>query len=242
MRRDRDPDWRAAPVSVGAQPGAIVRRHSLLKRHPRHSRDFFSSYYENHHGPLAARQAGFRKYTTHYLQNHVLDLPDGEEPAFDGISMTTQVPRPDYMKGFFGEPDYANVKDDELYLFDLSSTISLLGDMVVVRDGPRSNFKALFLGPASYLRELEATRAVRLIANRLDSGSASALGFRTAAFAHDLLAEIWFESLAARTEAFQRDSRDRPAGSAARILPVREVLIFGRDDSPGGLIAPSMWA
>jgi hypothetical protein len=221
-------------VSGDSQPNAIVRRHSLLKRHPRHSREYFSSYYETHHGPLAARQAGFRKFTAHYLQNHVLDLPDGTDPAFDGISMTTQVPRSDYMQGFFGEPDYANVKDDELYLFDLSATISLLGEMALVRDGPRSNFKALFLGPAGCLRELEAAGVTRLIANRLDLRTASALGFRAAAFTHDLLAEIWFDSAGARAEAFQRDSRERPAGSVARILPVREVRIFGRDDSPCG--------
>jgi hypothetical protein len=211
----------------------VIRRHSLLKRNPRHSREFFSTYYENHHGPLAARQAGFRKFTTRYLQNHVLDLPDGSEPAFDGISMTTQVPREDYSVGFFGEPDYGNVKDDELYLFDMSSTVSLLGEVVSLRDGPASPFKALYLG-SSQERTMDFPGVVRLIANRLDLGSVSALGFRAAAFEHDLLAEFWFENEDARTQAFAIDSAARPANCAARVLPVREVVIFGRADNGCG--------
>jgi hypothetical protein len=218
-------------VSGPAPSAPVIRRHSLLKRHPRHSREFFSSYYESHHGPLAARQAGFRKFTTRYLQNHVLDLPDGSEPVFDGISMTTQVPRADYSVGFFGEPDYANVKDDELYLFDMSSTVSLLGEAVTARKGPPSAHKALLLGYVSQPRALVFPGVVRLIVNQLDLSSVSALGFRSATFEHDLLAEIWFESSEARTHAFRLDAATRPVVSAARLLPVREVLIFGPQDS-----------
>lgn len=210
-------------------PGPVVRRHSLLKRHPRHSREFFSTYYETHHGPLAARQPGFRKFTTRYLQNHVLDLPDGAEPPFDGISMTTQVPRADYSQGFFGEPDYANVKDDERYLFDLSSTISLLGEMAIVREGDDSGCKAVFLGSRDELKGLESAGVVRLIANWLHVGSASALGFASASFSNDLLAEIWFENAQARAECLRRNGTQRRAGSAGQLLPVREVLIFGAE-------------
>jgi hypothetical protein len=210
----------------------VVKRHSLLKRNPRHSREFFSAYYQAQHGPLAARQAGFRKFTTRYLQNHVLDLPDGAEPAFDGISMTTQVPRADYSAGFFGEPDYENVKQDELYLFDMSSTVSVLGEAITRREGPASDHKALLLCHDSQPAAWEFPGVVRLIANRLDLRSVSALGFRSASFEYDLLAEIWFESGEARSRAFRLDAASRPAMSAARLLPVREVLIFGPDE-PG---------
>jgi hypothetical protein len=194
----------------------VVRRHSLLKRNPRHSRAFFSSYYEQHHGPLAARQPGFRKFTTRYLQNHVLELPDGSEPSFDGISMTTQVPRPDYRQGFFGEPDYENVKLDEAYLFDLSATVSLLGEEVVVIDGPATAFKALFLGSRTDFRQGRFAGIVRLVENHLDLQSVSALGFRAASFDCDLLAEIWFDTALAIS-----------AAGPCRLLPVREVLVFG---------------
>jgi hypothetical protein len=194
----------------------VVRRHSLLKRNPRHSRAFFSSYYEQHHGPLAARQPGFRKYTTRYVQNHVLELPDGSDPSFDGISMTTQVPRPDYAQGFFGEPDYENVKLDEAYLFDLSATVSLLGEEVVLVDGKPTAFKALFLGLRADFTHAMFPGIVRLVENHLDLRSVSALGFRAASFDCDLLAELWFDSAQALA-----------AASTRRLLPVREVLVFG---------------
>jgi hypothetical protein len=197
---------------------SVIRRHSLLKRNPKHSRTFFSSYYERHHGPLAARQNGFRKFTTRYVQNHVLDLPGGSEPRFDGISMTTQVPRADYSQGFFGEPDYDNVKVDEVYLFDMSATVSLLGEEVVLLAGRYSPYKALFLGPRAEFPQAAFPGTVRLIANYLDLRSVSALGFRTTSFPHDLLAEIWFDSAEARNQAF---------GATPRLLPVREILVFG---------------
>ena len=155
----------AEPVVPAA---SAIRRHSLLKRNSQHSRAYFSSYYEGRHGPLAARQPGFRKFTTRYLQNHVLDLPDGSEPIFDGISMTTQVARADYSQGFFGEPDYENVKVDEMYLFDISATVSLLGAEVVLIDGSASSCKALFLGSDGDFRPQELPGIVRLVANRLD--------------------------------------------------------------------------
>jgi hypothetical protein len=207
----------------------VIRRHSLLKRNPRHTRAYFSSYYELRHGPLAARQEGFRKFTTRYIQNHILDLPDGSEPSFDGVSMTTQVPRADYSQGFFGEPDYENVKADEIYLFDIGATVSLLGEEVVLTDGGGSSCKALFLGAQADFREHELPGIVRLVVNRLDLRSVSALGFRSASFGCDLLAEIWFDTAESRDEAFRLDASSRPPGSPARILPVREVLVFGAE-------------
>jgi hypothetical protein len=208
----------------------VIRRHSLLKRHPRHTRAYFSSYYEERHGPLAARQPGFRKFTTRYLQNHILDLPDGSEPSFDGVSMTTQVPREDYSRGFFGEPDYENVKEDEIYLFDIASTVSLLGEEVVLIDGGGASSKALFLGTRAEFRPHEFPGIARLAENRLDLRSVSALGFRSASFGCDLLAEIWFDTADLRDEAFRLDMLARSPGSPARILPVREVLVFGPEN------------
>jgi len=64
---------------------AVWKRNSFLKRNPRLTPAKFSRYYETVHGPLAARQAGFRKYTLRYMQNHVQPNPDGSEPPFDGM-------------------------------------------------------------------------------------------------------------------------------------------------------------
>jgi hypothetical protein len=205
----------------------LIRRHSLLKRNATHTRAYFSSYYEKRHGPLAARQPGFRKFTTRYLQNHILELPDGSEPSFDGVSMTTQIPREDYSQGFFGEPDYDNVKADEMYLFDISATVSLLGEEVVLNDGAGASCKALFLGTRADFRPHEFPGVLRLAENRLDLRSVSALGFRSASFGCDLVAEIWFDTVDSRDEAFRIDVLLKPPASPARILPVREVLLFG---------------
>lgn len=202
------------------------KRNSFLKRHAALSREQFSRYYEEHHGPLAASQAGFRKHTLRYVQNHVEE--DGlVDPSFDGITMTTQVPREDYSRGFFHEPDYENVKPDELYLFDMSRTVSVLGEVVEGPATPQPGFKLVVLsGEAWKLSSgLSVEGASSLAVSRLDVAHASALGFKAAAFAHPFMLELWFGSLEARADALARSEVEFGRGSIA--LPVRERLIFG---------------
>jgi hypothetical protein len=215
----------------------VVKRFSLLRRRSPLDRERFLAHYEGVHGPLAAAQDGFRQFAYRYVQNHVLDADGaGSQPGIDGISVTYQKPRADYRQGFFQHPDYANVRADEEYLFDTAATVSLLGrERIVCRRGDGGE-KAIFLlrrGDTGVADGEAAPPAVRkAICNRLDAGSASALGFGAAAAPWRALWEIWFASPADREQA----CRDRatlgaldPAladdGTAA--LAVREIVFFG---------------
>jgi hypothetical protein len=204
------------------------RRHSLLRRNPALSPREFSTHYEFTHGPLAAAQPGFRKFATRYLQNHVEALPDEAEPLFDGVTMTTQAPRADYTQGFFTHPDYANVQDDERYLFDITNTVSLLGWEEALLDGPVTSTKALLLVTSGTFRREDLRGASRIMAHHLDLGTASALGFSKGAFSYDLLIEAWFADTAARS-AIHHGYASRAYDLPPVFLPVREVLVYGPD-------------
>lgn len=205
----------------------VVRRHSLLKRNPNLDRAAFSEHYEHKHGPLASRQAGFRKYTQRYIQNHVEGTPETVDTAFDGVTMTTQVPRDDYSTGFFTEPDYENVKPDETYLFDLTKTVSLIGEEQISFDGPATRWKVLLLIAARRFDAEAFSGVSRIALNRLETSTASALGFNSSTFEYDLLAELWFTSEAQRDTAFQDAQGWGESEPAPIFLPVREVLVFG---------------
>lgn len=204
----------------------IVRRSSFLKRNPALTPAKFSAYYETSHGPLAAGLTGFRKHTLRYVQNHVEAL-NGVEPLFDGITMTTQVPREDYSHGFFNEPDYEKVKDDELYLFDMSQTVSVLADVLYGPVTPREGVKAVFLAGRDWQAPdaLELDGALAHSLTRINPASATALGFRGAAFDHPYMIETWFKTPSARGSAVERV--ETLFGNGAAAMPVREVLIFG---------------
>ena len=207
---------------------ATVRRNSFLKRNPALTPEAFSRHYEHFHGPLAAGLPGFRKHALRYVQNHV-EHREGIEPPFDGITMTTQVPRADYARGFFHEPDYEKVKDDELYLFDIGRTVSVLSVVVDGPPAPRSGLKAVILAGAGWQGddELVVPDANAHTLARIDPASASALGFRGAAFAHPAMIEAWFESAEARGGALA--DATRLFGTGAVAMPVREILIYGPD-------------
>jgi hypothetical protein len=207
--------------------GPVVRRHSLLKRRSKWSRARFLEHYEFHHGPLAANQPGFRKFATRYIQNHVIELPDDSVPRFDGITITTQRPREDYTRGFFSEPDYETVRVDEEYLFDLDETVSLLGTETIVLDGVETDYKAVML---TRVRDFDAallTGSKRLVLNRLELETATALGFGASRFDQDLLVEAWFGSEQSRTRAFRATKPCDAHSSGDCFLPVREVIIYG---------------
>jgi hypothetical protein len=203
----------------------VWKRNSFLRKNPALSAGAFRRHYLQNHGPLAAAQAGFRKFTVRYVQNHVEDLPDGDVPAFDGVTMTTQVPRADYARGFFQEPDYANVRPDELYLFDMERTVSVLGEVVAGDGAPQAGEKAIVLTGESWQMTGELVAAMHVAVSRLDRAGASALGFRDAAFAHPFMVECWFRTAADRA-ALIADAADLFGGGAIA-LPVREFLIFG---------------
>lgn len=213
-------------MSIPTTGQKTYRRHSLLRRNPALTREAFSKHYELTHGPLASSQAGFRQFASRYLQNHVEPLPDQLEPLFDGVTMTTQVPRQDYTKGFFGHADYANVQDDERYLFDIANTVSLLGWEDTIQDGPATPSKALLLIASGAFHQDDLQDAGRIVAHHLDLGTASALGFSKGAFSYDLLIEVWFKTPSARSAAY-RGYTSRAYDLASVFLPVREVLVYG---------------
>jgi hypothetical protein len=221
---------------------AVIKRHSFLKRHTGMTRPTFSRHYLEHHGPLAARLGGFRQFAYRYLQNQFDEDFSGDgDPPFDGLTMTFQVPRPDYRQGFFQHPDYAQVRPDEEYLFDLSATVSVLGEEQIMFDRASGGEKAIILatqGPsdlpgASDLgpRAFDEFGVRRAIRNHLDTKTATALGFGQSAFAYDLLWEVYFDSADRRQVACKDPrfiSRFSPASAAPapRALAAREYTIF----------------
>jgi hypothetical protein len=228
------------PESKSQPP--VIKRFSLLHRRSQMERTRFLEHYENIHGPLAAGQEGFRQFTYRYHQNHVqAGFAAGLEPPYDGISVTYQKPRADYRDGFFGHPDYANVRADEAFLFDLDATVSVLAreQIVCERDGAAA--KAIFLVADSESEAMDdiivdppavVRKAVR---NSLDGESASALGIGEATSPWREIWEVWFASDADR----ERGCRDRTTlatlgGSLLSpttvALAVRELVVFSEDE------------
>lgn len=203
----------------------VYRRLAFLRRNPALSRQEFSSHYERHHGPLAASLVGFRKFVRRYVQNHVEDLPGGKEPPFDGVTMTTQVPREDYSRGFSSEPDYlAILRPDENYLFDLAKTVAVLGREEITREGSQSAHKALLLGDPAILESMQPKLLPKRVLNHLDPSTANRLGRGSGEFQFDLLSEVWFETKESRDEALDASVVTRVN---SMLLPVRELVIFG---------------
>jgi hypothetical protein len=224
----------------------VHKRLSLLKRNPAMSRGEFLSYYEKVHGPLASSQAGFRRFTYCYVQNHILgELGRTGEPAFDGMTVTFQVPRADMSRGFFQEPDYASVvRPDEERLFDLSQTISVLGTQTVVLAGEKTPWKCVALFPRASkpahpadtpdgpLPQERGPAPRRVILNQLIPSTAGALGGSPRPVELHSVAEIWFENEASMNRAVRNgdlthlvedECRD---GSGFRAFHVREVVMF----------------
>lgn len=217
----------------------VVKRFSLLRRSSGLSRDEFSRHYRDVHGPLAAAQAGFRQFAFRYDQNHVeTDLLGGGDPPYDGITVTYQVPRADYRRGFFQHPDYANVRPDEEFLFDLARTVSVLGTEASERAGSGGSKAIVICGngrgaPAERCgtgpHEWPGLRGV--VRNDLDPSSASALGSGSASVSFGHLWELWFDAPAVCT-ACLGDPSFRAALSpdgADRVLvalAVRELTIY----------------
>jgi hypothetical protein len=212
----------------------VIKRHSFLKRHPGMSRPAFSSHYLGHHGPLAAGLEGFRKFAFRYEQNHFdEDLTGAGDPPFDGLTMTFQVPREDYRQGFFQHPDYAQVRPDEEYLFDLSATVSVLGEEEIVFSHATGGEKAIVLASGGDPRSgsFETYGLRRAVCNHLDTKTATALGFGKSAFAYDRLWELYFASADERRAAC-RDGRfmagffSPKSDVQPQALAAREFVIF----------------
>lgn len=178
-------------------PDTVVVRYSLLVRNARHTPEEFRRHYLEHHGPLALAQAGFRRFTLEYVQNHCIRRLAGSELQLDGISATTQLPREDYRIGFFQEPDYAMVQPDEEYLFDVSRVCSVLAEREPA-EGAGGAFKGFALARDAAADELLAAVApARHRISRIDVSTASRLGFGGSTFEYDTVVEFWNDEPAA---------------------------------------------
>ena len=60
----------------------LLKRISFLKRKPDMTREAFSRYWKDVHGPLAAELPGLRRY----VQCHAVPAVDGSEPTWDGAA------------------------------------------------------------------------------------------------------------------------------------------------------------
>lgn len=216
-------------------PQPVYKRLSFLKRNAAFSRAQFFAEYEGVHGPLASSQAGFRKFTYSYVQNHLIceALRDGD-PEFDGMTATWQVPRADMSRGFFQTPDYARyVRPDEERLFDLAKTRSALAMENILRQGDRTSWKCVCLYASDRPSATLPTKlpaAGRIVINEIMPGTASALGGAGEGFAFDRVAEIWFrEPLAMRQAADDASfirSLDDGANGRMHVFISREVVMF----------------
>ena len=179
-----------SPTAPNTESVDVVR-FSFLVRNPALDHAAFLDHYEKIHGPLAVEQAGFRKYTIEYVQNHCIDKIAGDTWDIDGVTATTQLPRTDYGVGFFQEPDYAKVQVDERYLFDLGQVRSVLARRHPTQ-GEGGSYKhfALTRGDA-HTRLIEAIAPRRRRTSVLDTSTSSALGFGSADFDFDVVTELW---------------------------------------------------
>jgi hypothetical protein len=218
----------------------VYKRLSFLKRSASLSRAQFFAHYESLHGPLASRQAGFRKFTYRYVQNHfVREALREDDPEFDGMTATWQVPRADMRRGFFQEPDYARfVRPDEERLFDLAKTRSMLAIEHVLREGGPTTSKSVCLyvsdRPGAALHS-KLAGAVRIAINEVVPDTASALGGVAGGFEFNRVAEIWFDEplrmlQATEDEHFVQTLDDGSTGRG-HVFLAREVVIFS--EPPG---------
>jgi hypothetical protein len=224
----------------------VHKRLSLLKKNPALSRQAFFSHYEKVHGPLASSQAGFRKFTYCYIQNHILsEYGRAGEPEFDGMTVTYQVPREDMTRGFFQEPDYASVvRPDEERLFDLSRTVSVLGVERIVLAGTGTAWKCIAAFPRTaapgFVPDVhDGGRSQggfpglrRLVVNDLIPTTAGALGGVPRPLGFHCIAELWFDDESSMNRAARDDDlpalleAERPERRALRAFHVREVVMF----------------
>lgn len=72
-----------AVIVDGVPPAGSLTMFAFLNRLPGTEPAAFHAYWRDHHGPIAARVPGLRRY----VQNQVISA-SGEAPAFDGVAQT----------------------------------------------------------------------------------------------------------------------------------------------------------
>jgi uncharacterized protein (TIGR02118 family) len=102
-----------------------------IKRKAGMSREDFSRYWRDNHGPLVASCASFTRYIAGYSQYH-LTGEDGEAAEFGVAGVYDGIARLEFrsaedMEAAFADPDYlANVRPDEPRFIDIDGCMSFV--------------------------------------------------------------------------------------------------------------------
>lgn len=97
-------------------PHPLLKRISFIKRKPGMTREAFSRYWKDVHGPLAVKLPGLRRY----VQCHALPAEDGRETTYDGAvelwfdslaDLHYALASPEYRDA--AQPDAANFVDPD---------------------------------------------------------------------------------------------------------------------------------
>lgn len=103
---------------------------TLLNRKPGLTMEEFYQYWEERHGPLAARlMPGIKRY----VQNHVVRFPGAEEPPFDGAAEVWYEGTWDELSAWYSSAAGQELRDDELNFIDTSRWITLIVDEKVIK-------------------------------------------------------------------------------------------------------------
>jgi uncharacterized protein (TIGR02118 family) len=96
----------------------MIKRFVVLRRKAGLSKDEFSRYWAEHHGPLIARLPGLKRYVQYHVRSDRLDDLD---PEIDGIAELWFEDEA-AQKAAYATEEYARVVEDEANLFDPGST------------------------------------------------------------------------------------------------------------------------
>jgi hypothetical protein len=121
------------------------RRFVLLKRAPQLSRQQMLDHWRTTHATLIIHFPEFWRYTSRYLQNHVIgDGAETQDIASDGVVETWQRKRDNPHSLFADEAVYrTEVRADERTFLSMPESVAILTEVKVVIDGPEWPAKML---------------------------------------------------------------------------------------------------
>jgi len=98
------------------------------------SREEFSTYWRNHHGPLVKSVPEFMRHVRKYVQCHIVEhgVPLGADGGYDGIA-ELWFDSVEELVNAFNEPRYLEIiRPDELKFADLPRSISFITEEVPI--------------------------------------------------------------------------------------------------------------
>ena len=121
------------------------RRYVLLKGAPQLTRQQMLDHWRVPHANLIIKLPEFWRYTSRYLQNHVIEAgPSVGNMDFDGVVETWQRKRTNPYSLFADEDVYKTiVRADERLFLNMSESVAMLTEVTIVVDGPEAGVKLL---------------------------------------------------------------------------------------------------